>query len=163
MQPLLSIVVAVAENGGIGKDNQLLWHLPDDLKHFKRLTLGHPVLMGRKTYASIGRPLPGRRNLVLTRDTAFRAEGVEVVHSVEEALQKAGGQRVFVIGGAEVYALLLPLADEMYLTQVQASPAADTFFPAFDKGRWQELSRLHHPADERHAFAFDMVQLMKKA
>ena len=158
----IALVVAVAENGGIGKNNQLLWHLPDDLKHFKRLTLGYPVLMGRKTFESIGRPLPGRRNLVLTRDVAFRPEGVEVVHSAEEALQKADGQQLFVIGGAEIYALFLPLADALYLTQVAARPEADTFFPAFDAEEWQEVSREEHPADDRHAYAFSIMKWERK-
>jgi dihydrofolate reductase len=143
----VSLVVAVAENGVIGRDNALPWHLPDDLRHFKRLTLGKPVIMGRKTFLSIGRPLPGRHMIVMTRDPAWQAEGTTVVHSLAEALALAardgGGAAVeaMVIGGADIFALALPLADRLYLTRVRGRPPGDTYFPAPDPADWVEVAR----------------------
>lgn len=155
---MLSLIAAVGRNGVIGKDNQLLWYLPADLQHFKRLTTGHAIVMGRKTYESIGRPLPNRTNIVVTRQPDFRVSGCVVVPSLEEAM---GGltNDAFVIGGGELYALALPLVDKIYLTEVSASPEGDTFFPTLNLIDWQEISRTHHPADDRHAYAFDFVEL----
>ncbi|XYD06857.1 dihydrofolate reductase [Methylobacterium sp. NMS12] len=155
MSPLVSLVAAVARNGVIGRDNGLAWHLSSDLKRFKALTMGKPMLMGRRTWDSIGRPLPGRRTLVLTRDTGFRAEGVETVHDWESALAAAGAE-LMVVGGAEIYALALPHADRLHLTEVEADPAGDVRFPAFDRARFRETFREAHPAGPRdeHAFAF---------
>ncbi|KZC02536.1 dihydrofolate reductase [Methylobacterium radiotolerans] len=153
--PLVSLVAAVARNGVIGRDNGLAWHLSSDLKRFKALTMGKPMLMGRRTWDSIGRPLPGRRTLVLTRDTGFRAEGVETVHDWNSALAAAGAE-LMVVGGAEIYALALPHADRLHLTEVEAEPAGDVRFPAFDRARFRETFREAHPAGPRdeHAFAF---------
>lgn len=140
----LSLIAAVARNGAIGKDNALLWRLPEDLQFFKRTTLGCPVIMGRKTYDSIGRPLPGRRNIVVTRNTAWSAAGVESAHSLEAALALvADAPKVFVIGGAQLYAQALPEANELVLTEVDADYDGDTFFPPWDKTAFTEVSREH--------------------
>ncbi|WP_267358040.1 MULTISPECIES: dihydrofolate reductase [unclassified Methylobacterium] len=156
MRPIVSLVAAVARNGVIGRDNGLAWHLSSDLKRFKALTMGKPMLMGRRTWDSIGRPLPGRRTLVLTRDRAFWAEGVEVVHDWESALAAASGSELMVVGGAEIYTLTLPQADRLYLTEVAAEPQGDVRFPSFDRARFRETFREAHPAGPRdeHAFAF---------
>ncbi len=139
----LSIIVAVAQNGAIGCHNELLWHISEDLKRFKRLTMGCPIIMGRKTYESIGRPLPGRRNVVITRNADYRAEGIEVVYSLEEALRSVSNVEgeVFVIGGGEIYLQALPLAQKLYLTKVEQNPEGDTFFPEINEVQWQEVAR----------------------
>ena len=142
----LSLIAAVARNGAIGKDNALLWRLPEDLQFFKRTTLGSPVIMGRKTYDSIGRPLPGRRNVVVTRNPDWSAPGVETALSLEAAIALvADAPKVFVIGGAQLYAQALPLANELVLTEVNADYEGDTFFPAWNKTAFTETSReVHH-------------------
>ena len=141
-QPLVSLIVAMAQNGVIGRDNALPWRLPEDLKRFKAFTLGKTILMGRKTYESIGRPLPGRANLVLTRDRNWIAAGVTVVHSVEQALtQAAPGKELVVIGGAEIYRLALPLVSTMYLTEIQRECSGDAHFPDFAEADWRESER----------------------
>lgn len=156
----IALVVAMDQNRAIGRAGALPWHLPDDLKRFKALTLGKTVLMGRKTYQSIGRPLPQRRNVVLTHDPSFRADGVEVVHSLEEALKLS--EELMVIGGGEIYALFLPLATELKLTLVDAVVLdADTFFPEWDPCQWCETAREFHPADERHAYSFTYLDLKR--
>ncbi|MDE2400422.1 MAG: dihydrofolate reductase [Burkholderiales bacterium] len=157
----LALIAAVARNGAIGKDNALLWRLSEDLKRFKRLTMACPILMGRKTYDSIGRPLPGRRNIVITRNTDWHAEGVETAHSLEAALALVAAEpKAFMIGGGELYAQALPLADELLLTEVDADVEGDTFFPAWDRTAFVETSRethrseagwLYHFADYRRA------------
>ncbi len=139
------------------------WHLPADLAHFKRVTLGKPVLMGRKTFESIGRPLPGRRNLVISRNSDYRADGVEVVGSVEAALALLAGSSVeelMVIGGGHLYAEMLPSADCLYLTQIDLTVEGDTRFPAFDDGQWQRIACESHPADEKnpHPYSFEIWQ-----
>jgi dihydrofolate reductase len=160
---MVSLVVAMARNGVIGRGNAMPWHLPADLKHFKALTLGKPILMGRKTHQSVGRALPGRDNLVLSRAHDWRAEGVTVVHSVAEALQRAGGSaELAVIGGAEVYRLTLPLATRIYLTQVLADVEGDTFFPPFSPEQWREVERGEYAADERHAYAMQFLTLERR-
>lgn len=151
----LSLVCALAENGVIGKDGDLPWHLPKDLRRFKRLTLDGIVLMGRRTWESIGRPLPRRRSLVLSRDPNFKPQGAEVFSSLLQALRDVGdGPEVFVIGGAAVYAEALPRAHRLYLTQVHTEAVGDVHFPAFDATGWDLLEQEHHGADERHAFPF---------
>ena len=153
----LSLLAAVDRRNAIGKGNALPWHLPDDLKRFKALTLGKPVLMGRKTAESIGRALPGRRNLVLTRSGRVPFDGMEAVDSIDAALALAD-EELSVIGGGEVYALCLPRADRLHLTHVDTIVAgADAFFPAFDAGAWRVTHREAHAADERHAFAFEFI------
>lgn len=154
-QRTVSLIAAVARNGAIGKDNALLWRLPEDLKFFKRTTLGCPVIMGRKTWDSIGRPLPGRRNIVVTRNTAWQAEGAEVFHDLTSALAAtADVPKVFVIGGGELYAQALPLVDELVLTEVDADFEGDTFFPPWDRGAFTETSRQSHTADAGWAYHF---------
>jgi dihydrofolate reductase len=156
MSAIVSLVAAVARNGVIGRDNGLAWHLSSDLKRFKALTMGKPMLMGRRTWDSIGRPLPGRRTLVLTRDRGFRAEGAEIVHSWDAALAAAEGGELMVVGGAEIYALALPRADRLHLTEVAAEPEGDVRFPPLDRALFRETLRESHPAGPRdeHAFAF---------
>ena len=144
---LVSLIVAASQNNVIGKNNQLPWRLPEDLKRFKQLTMGHPILMGRKTFESIGKPLPGRTNIVITRQRGLEACGAAVVHSMEEALQICEGQEeVFVIGGAEIYKQALPLADRIYLTHIDQDFEGDTFLPAIDPAQWKETSRQDFPA-----------------
>lgn len=146
----ISLIVAVAENGVIGRGGQLPWRLPADLQHFKRITLGKPVLMGRKTWASIGKPLPGRRNLVVTRDPNFTAPGAEVYVNLDEALRAAAdAPELMVIGGADVYRALLPRAQTLYLTRVHAQPVGDTVFPALTAD-WVRASSDFRPADEQN-------------
>jgi dihydrofolate reductase len=161
--PLISLIVAMAQNGVIGRGNALPWRLPEDLRRFREFTLGKPVLMGRKTFESIGRPLPGRANLVLTRDPHWHANGVIAVHSVEEALlQTRTCEELVAIGGAEIYRLLLPLARRIYLTHVHADVPGDTYFPAFDPAQWDDLEYRTHPADERHAYPVTFVTLERR-
>jgi dihydrofolate reductase len=154
----IALVAAMDKNRAIGRAGALPWHLPDDLKRFRALTLGKTVLMGRKTYQSIGRPLPKRRNAVLTREATFAAEGLEVVHTLEDALKLA--DELMVIGGGEVYALFLPLATHLHLTLVDTTiPDADTFFPEWNPAQWRETYREFHPADKHHLFSFNFVDL----
>lgn len=153
---ILSLIAALDRNNAIGKGNALPWHLPADLKRFKALTLGKPVLMGRKTAESIGRALPGRRNLVLTRSGRMPFDGMEAVASVDDAMQLA--DEVCVIGGGEVYALTLPFATHLHLTHVDTIvDGADAFFPAFDASAWRITAREAHAADEKHALSFTFV------
>lgn len=157
----LILIAALDRNHAIGRDNTLPWHLPDDLKRFKALTLGKPLLMGRKTAQSLGRALPGRRNLVLTRSGQAPLSGMQAVASIDEARAIAASEaatELCVIGGAQVYALCLPLAARMHLTWVDACiDGADTHFPEFDMGRWRALGRETHAADAKHPFAFEFV------
>ena len=160
-RPAISFVVARADNGVIGRDNALPWHLPADLKHFKRLTVGKPIVMGRKTFESIGKPLPGRHNIVMTRDPDWRAEGVTVVANLAEAVA-AGGldprtrvEEVMIIGGAAVYAEALPIATRVYLTEVHDAPEGNTSLPPFASDRWAETEREDHPAEDgKPAYSF---------
>ena len=154
----VSLVVAAAKNNVIGRDGELPWHLPDDLRHFKRLTTGKPIIMGRRTFESIGRPLPDRHNIVMTRDPDYAAAGCDVVTSVSDALKLAGDDtEVMVIGGGQVYRDFLPRADRIYLTRVQAEIDGDTYFPEIDASEWQLVSSEHHDADDKHAYAFEMM------
>ena len=159
----ISLIAAMDEGRVIGRDGQLPWRLPADLAHFKRLTLGKIVLMGRKTWDSLGRPLPGRRNWVLTRDTAFSAEGVEVFHSLHEALAAPrAGAELMVIGGANLYRQTLPLAQRLYLTEVAARVDGDAHFPEVSAQDFVEVSAEAHAADERHAYAYRFVTLERR-
>ncbi len=153
----LSLIVAMAKNRAIGLNNKMPWHLPADFAWFKQQTLGHPVIMGRKTFESIGRPLPGRRNIVVSRNAGFTAEGVEVSHSLEAALQAVAEAEPFVIGGATLYTEALPQASRLIVTEVDANPAADTFFPAWKADEWREVSRQHREADEKNVYAMNFV------
>ena len=160
----LTAVVAATENDVIGRDNGMPWHLPADLKHFKDVTLGKPVLMGRRTYEAIGRPLPGRRNLVLSRDAEFRAAGVEVVHTLEEAITAAGDvPELMIIGGAALYALALPRTGRVHLTRLHMTVDGDAFFPLLPHSEWRETSRSpRRPADERNACDMSFLTLERR-
>lgn len=136
------------------------WHLPADLKFFKRITMDKPVIMGRKTFDAIGKPLPGRLNIVVTRDTSWQHDGVYVAHSMEDALRAAAEyEEVMIIGGANLYGQMLPDADRLYLTEIDAEFEADTFFPALDNAQWQEINREQHTADEKNAYPYSFVTL----
>lgn len=152
----LSLIVAVAENGVIGRDGDLPWHISADLKFFKETTTGHPIIMGRKTHQSIGRALPGRKNIVISRDPDFAVDDVVVVGDLDSALAAAGdAAEVMVIGGAQIYALALPRADRVYLTEVHVTADGDTLFPDLDRGVWRETARVDHAADgDTPAFSF---------
>jgi dihydrofolate reductase len=161
--PELSLIAAFDRKRAIGRAGVMPWHLSDDLKRFKALTMGKPVLMGRRTAQAIGRALPGRPNLVLTRSDAAPFTGQKVVHSLDEAIAFAGDAELCVIGGGEVYALALPRATHLRLTEIDAvTPDADTFFPEYDPRDWRETFREHHPADSRHAFAFDFADYQRR-
>jgi dihydrofolate reductase len=159
----ISLIAALTQNHVIGKNKDLPWHLPDDMKYFMQTTKQHHVVMGRKNYESIPekfRPLPNRTNLVVTRQTNFVAPQCIVVNSIEKAMtiaEENKEQELFIIGGAEIYNLAMPLADRLYLTEIQTELDGDTYFPSFNKKIWKEVSRKHHPADERHLYAFDFV------
>jgi dihydrofolate reductase len=159
----ISMIAAVSANGVIGKDNDLVWSLPDDMKFFKQTTAHHHVLLGRKNWESLPikwRPLPNRTNIVITRNNSYEAAGSIVTNSLEKGLaiaKEANEEEAFIIGGGEIYRLGLPLSDRMYITEIAAEVDGDTFFPEWDKSKWLEVSRRHHEADERHAFAFDFV------
>ena len=163
---MLSLVAALDRNNAIGKAGALPWHLPDDLKRFKQLTLGKPVLMGRKTAQSIGRPLPGRLNLILTlsRNAPFHADNVVAVRSIEEALAHAGASELMVIGGGEVYRQTIDVADRLYLTEVDTViDGADAFFPLFDRGNpWRGAAPVVHAADEKHEYSFSFVDYVRQ-
>ncbi len=159
---IISMIAAMAHDRVIGKDNQMPWHLPADLAHFKRVTLGKPVLMGRKTYQSIGRPLPGRVNIVISRDPDFRPEGVVVCDSIEAALAQAeslGSNEVMVMGGGHIYAQCLSFAQRLYLTYIDATIEGDTQFPDYQQYDWQEREREAYPADSRNPYSMSFVTL----
>ena len=159
----ISIIVAISANNAIGKDNQLLWHLPADLKHFKEITSGHPIIMGRKTYDSIGRPLPNRRNIVITRNKELGIAGVEVVSSIAEAISLCANENeVFIIGGAEIYKHALPLTDCIYLTVVHQQYEADAFFPELNENEWTTIHQEYHEADEKNSVAYTFSTLERK-
>jgi dihydrofolate reductase len=158
----IALVAALDHANAIGRDGTMPWHLPDDLKRFKALTRGHPILMGRRTAESLGRALPERRNLVLTRGGRVPFAGMEAVASLDEALALAGDGPLMVVGGGEVYVLAMPRATAMHLTHVDTRiDGADAFFPAFDPGHWRAAMREEHPADARHAHAFAFVDYVR--
>jgi dihydrofolate reductase len=154
------LLAAVADNGVIGRDGALPWHLPADLAYFKRITWGHPILMGRRTFAAIGRALPGRRNIVLTRNPAFTAPDIETAASLEQALSLAGDvPQIMVIGGAELYRAALPLARRIYLTRVHAWLEGDAFFPNLAAGQWRRIECKIHPTDNVHPYALSFIEM----
>ncbi|MBC5994621.1 dihydrofolate reductase [Pontibacter cellulosilyticus] len=161
---MVSIIVATAENNVIGKDNQLIWHLPADLKHFKQLTMGHPILMGRKTYESIGKPLPGRTSIIITRQKDYKAEGCIVAHSVKEAIAKAKeiDEKVCIIGGAEIYKQALPLTDCIELTKIHHTFDGDTFFPEIKEDEWTVTAEEKHEPDEKNKYSYTFQTLRRK-
>lgn len=164
----ISLIAALTRNHVIGRNNDLPWHLPDDMKYFMQTTKGHHVIMGRRNYDSIPekfRPLPNRTNLVVTRQKDLRLPQCRVVNSLEEAIdvaRTAREQELFIIGGAAIYTLGMPLAHRLYLTEIDTELQGDTFFPDFNKSEWTEVSRKHHPADDRHAYPFDFVIYNRK-
>ncbi len=164
MNKQIHAIVAVDENWAIGRQGNLLCHLPADMRHFKQVTMGYSIVMGRKTFESFPRrPLPGRQNIVITRNAGWQYPGVTVVHSVEEAIAAAETDTVYIIGGAQVYELALPLVEVLHLTVIHARWAsADAFFPALDMSEWQEVSREHHQSDHRNAYEFDFVTLKRR-
>lgn len=160
---IVSAIFAVSENNVIGKGNDLPWRMPADLKHFKNITMGHPVIMGRKSFDSIGRPLPGRHNIVVTRDRNFRAEGVSVVHSLREAVEIAGADRpeeVFIIGGAQIYKKAFPYCDRLYMTRIHTETEGDVFLPELDFSAWKLISEEKHLPDEKniHDYTFRIYE-----
>jgi dihydrofolate reductase len=163
---IVSIIAAMDRKRGIGVDNKLPWRLSADLKRFRELTMGHHIIVGRKTFESIGRPLPGRRMIVVTRDRNYKAEGCDLAHSVEDAVNLArerGESETFICGGAEIYAQSIDVADRMYLTLVAAEVAADTFFPEFDEQEWGERESFYQPADEKNQYPFIFKTLARRS
>jgi dihydrofolate reductase len=155
----ISLIVATDEKNGIGKDNQLPWHLPADLKHFKTLTTGHPIIMGRKTFDSIGKALPNRQNIVISRQDNYVADGAEVVASLQQAFDLCDNAgEAFVIGGAQIFEQALPIADILYLTVIHHQFAADTFFPEIDPDSWVEAERFRHEADEKNIYPYTFIK-----
>ena len=154
MSKQLTLVVAMDAQRGIGVDNKLPWHLPEDLAHFKRVTLGHPIIMGRKTFDSIGRPLPKRRNIVVTRNAGWAHEGVEAAGSLREAIALAGDEQASIIGGAQIFAESLQLADRMIVTHIDGVYRCDTFFPEIDPAVWEVTAREEHRSADGVAFSF---------
>ncbi len=160
---IISIIVAMDEKGVIGLEGDLPWRLSADLKHFRAITMSKPLIMGRKTHESIGRPLPGRKNIVLTRANDFDAEGCTIVHSLDDAFQAAGDvDEIIIMGGSRIYDQSLARAGRLYLTEVHADIGGDVYFPEFDKGEWVELERQDHSADEKNDFDYSFVVLERK-
>ncbi len=158
----ISLIVAVDENNGIGKNNQLPWHLPADLKHFKNLTTGHPIIMGRKTFESIGKALPNRRNIVISRQAGYTADGADVVSSLQDAFRLCQpAEEVFIIGGAQIFEHSLVLADVIYLTVIHHQFEADTFFPQIDKKEWKEMESISHLPDEKNKYSYTFIKYDK--
>ncbi|MAE42886.1 type 3 dihydrofolate reductase [Candidatus Woesearchaeota archaeon] len=159
----ISFVVAMGRNKVIGSNNSLPWNMPADMKHFKKLTLGKPIIMGRKTYETIGKPLPNRKNIIITRDQDYKAEGCIVAHSIEESLQSAeNAEEVMVIGGAQIYKEFLPKANRIYLTIIDHDFEGDTHFPEYNEEEWQEIEREEHKADEENKYDYVFVTLERK-
>jgi dihydrofolate reductase len=154
MSVSISFIFAMDQNRAIGKDNRLPWHLPADLNFFKTVTTGHAILMGRKTYDSIGRPLPRRRNVILTKNAKFTAEGCEVIHSIDEVLEQFRDEELFVIGGTEMFRLFLPHVSRMYVTQIEHEFEADVFFPEMDMTEWQLASSEQGVQDEKNPYVY---------
>jgi dihydrofolate reductase len=161
---MVTIIAAIAANNALGKDNQLIWHLPADLKRFKKTTLNHAVIMGRKTYESLGKPLPNRTNILITRDKNYKAEGCLVVNSVKEALKAAVevDENPFILGGAEIYKQAMPFTDKLDITFVHHQFEADVFFPEIDKTIWKETSRKNFKADENNKYDYSFVTYISK-
>lgn len=161
----IAAIVAVSQNGVIGVDNKLPWHLPADLKHFKQLTTNHTVIMGRKTYESIGKPLPNRKNIVISRQKEYKATGCEMVSSIQEALELAKTlqtEKAFIIGGAEIYQLALPFCTHLYLTQVHTEIMNGDAFFSVDKNQWQITATIEHPIDEKNSFFMNFNTYKRK-
>lgn len=161
---MITIVVAKSENNVIGNNNELIWHLPNDLKRFKQLTTGHPIIMGRKTFESIGKPLPNRVNIVITRNRDWNPEGITIVNSLEEAIENAkeSDHDIFIIGGGNIYEQALWLADALEVTEVHQAFEGDAHFPEINSGEWKEVSRERFPKDEKHAYEYSFIRYERK-
>lgn len=161
---MISLIWAMDENRVIGKNNQLPWHLPADLKFFKKTTMGHPIVMGRKTYQSIGRPLPGRENIIITRNLEFSCDGCTVLHSVEELIQYAGNtdKEMFIIGGAEIFKEVFPIADRLYITKIYEEFDGDTFFPEINMNQWKRVFSEPGLKDEKNPYHFEFFIFERK-
>ncbi len=154
----IALIVATDHQSLIGKDNDLPWHLSADLRYFKKITMGKPLIMGRNTHESIGRPLPGRKNIIVTKNKHYKQEGCSVVHSIEAALKEANNaEEVIVMGGASLYKQFLPLANKLYLTLVHANLEGDTWFPQWQPNEWQQISREDHPADDKNEYPYSFI------
>ncbi|MCK4561753.1 MAG: dihydrofolate reductase [Flavobacteriaceae bacterium] len=159
---MITIIAAVAKNNALGKDNQLIWHLPADLKRFKKVTLGHHIIMGRKTFESLGKPLPNRTTIIITRNTNYLAEGCIIVNSLDEAINAAkADENPFILGGAEIYKQALEIADVLDLTFVHYEFEADAFFPKIDFSNWKEVSREDFKADDKNKYNYSFVKYLK--
>lgn len=160
---IIALIVAMDEARVIGKNNALPWHLPADLKHFKQLTMGKPIIMGRKTFESIGKPLPGRTNIIITRDTQYQVDNCRVVHSLKEAFSAAeGADEVMIIGGSQLFEQALPVAERIYLTEIHARFEGDTCFPELMQGEWREISRHTHAPDDRNHYPYSFIVLERQ-
>ncbi|MBP9803153.1 MAG: dihydrofolate reductase [Candidatus Pacebacteria bacterium] len=161
---MISLIAGIGKNNELGKGNTLLWHMPNDLKHFKEITSGKTVIMGRKTFESIGRPLPNRRNIIITRDKEYHAENIEVVYSLDEAIEKVKDEdESFIIGGAEIYKQAINQADKLYITHIDASDnEADSFFPIIDKEIWRETKREDFKKDENNHYDYSFIEYIRK-
>ena len=160
---MITIIAAIGKNGELGKNNDLIWHLPNDLKRFKKVTAGHHVIMGRKTFESLGKPLPNRTNIIITRNKNYTAEGCVIVNSLDDALLAAKDDKnPYILGGAEIYNQAIKIVDVLDLTLVDAELDADAFFPKVDTTIWKEVSRENHKADERHQYNYSFVTYYKK-
>ncbi|MEO6538785.1 MAG: dihydrofolate reductase [Ferruginibacter sp.] len=162
---MISLLVAAAENNTIGKDNKLLWHLPKDMRFFKNTTWGMVVIMGRKTYEAVDKPLPGRVNIVITTQAGWQRENVQVAGNIDDALEQAAAtncKEIFIIGGGEIYKQSMEIADKIYMTRVHATLNGDTFFPVIDETKWVLKENINFEADEKHAYAFSFQQWIKK-
>lgn len=162
-KPTITLIAAASENNGLGKDNTLVWHLPDDFKRFKALTTGHCIIMGRKTFESFPKPLPHRKHIVITRDSEYHREGIIVVNSLEEALSHTHDDpQPFIIGGGEIYHLSMEIADKIELTRVHARVDADAFFPEINPDQWTLIAEEYHPQDDKHKYDFTYQTFYKK-
>lgn len=161
---MITMIAAAAENNELGKDNGLVWHLPDDFKRFKKLTSGHYIIMGRRTFDSLDKPLPNRTNVVITRNKNYKKEGAIIVHTMEEALKiSEEDSQPFIIGGGEIYKMGLPVADKIELTRVHGTfDDADTYFPEFSKEKWKLISEVEHGKDEKHKYSFTYETWVRK-
>ena len=157
----ITLVAAMGKNRAIGLEGRMPWRLPAELQHFKRTTMGKTIVMGRKTWQAVGRPLPGRQNIVISRNPGFLADGAEVADSLENALETATSQEVMVIGGGQLYALALPLASRMVLTLIDIEPKADTWFPEWDEAQWQQVGERRYEADDENPLAYSIIELIR--
>ncbi len=160
---MITMIAAAGENNELGKDNDLVWHLPDDFKRFKQLTTGHYIIMGRKTFESFPKPLPNRTHVVITRNEGYKRDGAVVVHSIDAALLKASSDtQPFIIGGGEIYKMGISIADKIELTRVHGTFDADTYFPELDKDKWELITEVQHEKDDRHNYAFTYETWVRK-